>query len=84
MPTLVPRDLDARFVNALQAEFLGTALLQFLAALSGTSWGYGFSYAALGACQSPCPVIRNFRNRVPPVGSLARAIATRADAERVR
>jgi aquaporin TIP len=47
MPTLVPRDLDARFANALQAEFLGTALLQFLSALSGTSWGYGFSYAAL-------------------------------------
>ena len=55
MPTLVPRDLDARFVNALQAEFLGTALLQFMAALSGTSWGYGFSYAALGASNLTLP-----------------------------
>lgn len=47
MPPLVPRDIDARVVKALQAEFIGTLLFQLLASLSGTSWGNGLSLAIL-------------------------------------
>lgn len=46
-PTLIPRDIDKRFGDALKAEFLGTLLLQFLASLSGTSLGYGLSYTIM-------------------------------------
>lgn len=49
-PTLVPRDMDARFANALQAEFIGTLLFQFLAGTASranAALGQGFSYAAL-------------------------------------
>lgn len=49
MPPLVPRDIDARVVKALQAEFIGTLLFQLLASLSGTSWGNGLSLAILSA-----------------------------------
>ncbi len=31
----------------LQAEFVGTLLLQFLASVTGTSLGYGLSYTVL-------------------------------------
>lgn len=47
MPTLIPRDIDKRFGDALKAEFLGTLLLQFLASLSGTSLGYGLAYTVM-------------------------------------
>ena len=70
-------------MNALKAEFLGTALLQFLSALSGTSWGYGFSYAALGALQVTLPCYDSFlRNRVLPDGGLARACCPRLQRHR--
>lgn len=51
MPPLVPRDIDTSpgFISAFQAEFIGTALFQFLGALSGTTWGNGLSFAILGA-----------------------------------
>jgi MIP family channel proteins len=47
MPTLVPRDIDSKFWNALQAEFLGTLLLQVIAASTGSALGVGLTYAVL-------------------------------------
>lgn len=47
MPSLVPRDLDAKFANALQAEFLGTLLLQVISSTTGSALGYGLTYAVL-------------------------------------
>mmetsp|Transcript_19068 Transcript_19068/g.57612 ORF Transcript_19068/g.57612 Transcript_19068/m.57612 type:complete len:260 (+) Transcript_19068:165-944(+) len=47
MPTIIPRDIDRRYADALTAEFVGTLLLQFLASISGSSLGYGLSYAVL-------------------------------------
>lgn len=47
MPTIIPRDIDRRYADALTAEFVGTLLLQFLASVTGTSLGYGLSYTVL-------------------------------------
>ena len=55
MPIIVSRDMDAPFGLALQAEFIGTLLFQFLASLSGTSWGNGLSLTILSASHQPSP-----------------------------
>lgn len=46
-PTLVPRDWDAKFRNAVSAEFLGTLLLQVISATTGSALGAGLTYAIL-------------------------------------
>ena len=72
MPPIVPRDLDSRFITALQAEFIGTLLFQFLAALSGSAWGNGLSFAVLGAISGiiriqlhACILLSSCREAVP-------------------
>lgn len=47
MPTLVGRDIDTKLLNAVQAEFLGTLLLQLIGAASGSAVGVGLTYAVL-------------------------------------
>lgn len=61
MLPLLPRDLDARFITALKAEFFGTLIFQFLGGMSGSYWGNGLSLAVTGAISAILGCISGLR-----------------------